>query len=501
MSDSRGLAQSMLLVGGAKSASIVISIIRIKLLALMLGPAGLGLLGILNSVLGLSTKVAGLGLSSSGVREIAAVRGEAATLGRVRTVLFAAHVIQGLIALAAIWLVSDTLAEWLFGDPTRAFDITLVGVAVLFTLVASSQTTLLQGMRRIRHLGLVTVLGTLTATVAGLFAVCLGGYDGLVWFVVVQPIAAVLVAFAFTRKLPRVDMPRMRGPELWETWRPMAAVGVVFMFSGLLTTGTLLFVRARIIQTLGLDAAGQFAASWGITMQYVGFLLTAMIADFYPRLSEVINDAKVASRLINDQLQLGAAIGGPILVGLVGAAPWMMSAMYSSEFEVAAGLLQWQTVGNVFKLASWPLGCAFVAAARAKTVLLVESTWNGLYLAMLWFGLPLVGLDIAGVAFLLAYILYFAVLVFLSARLLGFRWNSLSVLLIVVNISLSICVFAIARYWDVAGLVVGTLFAMCQCVFGLRIVLTKIGEDAKGAAIFRQCFEAVGWPVEVSYDK
>ena len=63
----------------------------------------------------------------------------------------------------------------------------------------------------------------------------------------------------------------------------MAKLGAAFMLGGLATAATLLLVRGHISQELGLDAAGYLAAAWGITMTYVGFLLGAMGADYYPR--------------------------------------------------------------------------------------------------------------------------------------------------------------------------------------------------------------------------
>ncbi|WP_282041261.1 hypothetical protein [Halomonas alimentaria] len=48
--NSRGLIRSMLVIGSAQAVNILISIIRMKLLAVWLGPAGVGLLGIYNNL-------------------------------------------------------------------------------------------------------------------------------------------------------------------------------------------------------------------------------------------------------------------------------------------------------------------------------------------------------------------------------------------------------------------------------------------------------------------
>ena len=492
---SRGLIKSMLVIGGAQVANILISVLRMKVLAVLLGPAGVGLLSIYTSLLGTVSEISGLGIHTSGIREIASVRGEEPALSRVRVVLFAGNLLQGLIAMVLVWVWRAPLARFLFGDTARATEVGLVGVAVLFALLASSQTALLQGMRRIGDLGRVTVLAALAGTVAGLFAVWLRGEDALIWFVLIQPLTAIFVALYYTRKLPRPASARLRASAIWQVWRPMAALGVVFMLGGLATSATLLVVRGMVTRYLGLESAGLFAASWGITMQYIGFLLAAMAADYYPRLTEVIKDRPKASRLINDQIQLGLALGGPVLLLLIGLAPWVMTLLYSPKFAPAADMLQWQTVGNIFKLASWSIGFAFVAAAQSRVFLLTEIGWNLLFITMLWVGLPLIGLQIAGPAFLLAYALYLAVIYALARKLHGFRFEPLSLWLIAGHAALGFAVLALAKSAPVPGGVVSALLAMATGVIGLRVVLVKVGPGGKLTEVLAKSFEKIGWRI------
>ena len=209
MSESRGLIRSMLIIGSAQVVNILISIVRMKVLAVLLGPSGVGLLSIYNSLLGMVQQTAGLGMGSSGVREIASSRGDEATLSRVRRVLFAAHLLQGALAMLAVWLLRERIAIWLFGDAVRATEVGLIGIAILLSLLASAQTALLQGLRKIGDLGRVTVIGAFVGTLAGLAAVWLQGESGLIWFILVQPLAAVLIALHYTRRLPKPTAARL----------------------------------------------------------------------------------------------------------------------------------------------------------------------------------------------------------------------------------------------------------------------------------------------------
>lgn len=486
----------MMIIGSAQAVNILISIFRMKVLAILLGPSGVGLLSIYNSLQGMVQQTAGLGMGSSGVREIASCRGEEATLSRVRRVLFAAHLVQGALAMIAVWLLREQIANWLFGDTARATEVGLIGIAILLALLASAQTALLQGMRQIGDLGRVTVIGAFFGTVAGLTAVWVQGESGLIWFILVQPLATVLIALHYTRRLPKPTVARLSLFETWEVWKPMAKLGAAFMLGGLATAATLLLVRGRISQELGLDAAGHFAAAWGITMTYVGFLLGAMGADYYPRLAEVIHDKVAAVRLMNDQAQLGLAIGGPVLLLLIGLAPWVITLLYSEEFGPAVTLLQWQTVGNVFKIASWALGFSIVASARSKTFLLVQVNFNILFLLMLWPTLASFGIIAAGPAFTIAYILHFALLYLIVRRIFQFRWQRLSLALLAIHASLAIALLGATQFSPEFAAFASVCLALVTGVFGVRVVLSKIGNQGSFPTRLYGIFERLGWPIQ-----
>lgn len=494
--NSRGLIKSMLIIGSAQMVNIVNLIIRMKALAILLGPAGVGLLSIYNSLHNLVVTAAGLGMGSSGVREIAAARGEATTLSRVRRVLLAAHLLQGALAMVLVWLLREPIALLLFGNTTHATEVGLIGVAILLSLLASAQTALLQGLRRIADLSRVTIFSSFIGTIVGLGVVWFLGEHGLIWFVLVQPLIAVLIALYFTRRLPKPAVIPLSLPETWSAWLALAKLGSAFMLGGLVTTATLLLVQGQITQELGLDAAGHFAAAWGITIIYIGFLLNAMGADYYPRLTEVIHDHVAAVRLMNDQAQLSLAIGGPVLLLLIGLAPWVITLLYSAEFTPAVALLQWQALGNVFKLASWALSFSIVAAARPITFFFMEMSFNVVFLAMTLTLLPIFGLSVTAFAFVLSYIVYFLTANLLAQRIHHFRWQHLSLFLLGLHVSLATALLLLALLLPVSSAIVSVILAASTGLFGLRLVLIKIGGTGHFIERLVRFYALIGWPIK-----
>src|SRR4051794_36116453 len=65
------ILKSSALVGGSQALSIVVGIVRTKAMAMLLGPSGFGLFGLYGSICDLTQGIAGLGVNSSGVRQIA----------------------------------------------------------------------------------------------------------------------------------------------------------------------------------------------------------------------------------------------------------------------------------------------------------------------------------------------------------------------------------------------------------------------------------------------
>lgn len=492
---SRGLLRSMAIIGSAQAVRIVISIVQAKTVAILLGPTGIGLLSVFNNLREIGSMSAGLGLGTSGVREISSVKGEEMTLSRVRRVLFGALMLQGAVAMGLIWLAREALARWLLDSTDHATEVGLVGVAVFLFLISSSQTALLQGLRRIGDLGRVTIYSTALGSAGGLVAAWIYGPAGLIWLILLPPVASILVAWHYTRRLPKPTAAPMTPRDIWQAWRPMVKLGVVFTLGALATTATLLLVRARITQDLGLEAAGQFAAAWSVTMIYVGFLLQAMGADYFPRLTEVIKDRVAANALMNDQMQLALSLGGPMLLVLIGCAPWLIRLLYSAEFDTAATLLQFQTVGNVFKLAAWSLAFAIVAAARSRMFLVTELLFNVLFLPMIWFGLPLLGLEVTGIAFLLAYVIYFAVIAMLVRHLHGFRWEGLSARLVGLHVLLAVALLALSLTFPVAGALTAINLGLATALLGGHIVIAKIGSHGRLVSRIARLYEWIGWPI------
>lgn len=403
--------------------TVVIGIVKVKALAVLLGPAGVGLMGLYQNVMSFAATLAGCGVANSGVRFIASAADEQLSLELVRRALWLGNLLLGLAGMLAVWAMREPIANWILGDVERATDVGWLGLGVFLSLVAGSQTALLQGLRRIGDFARVRVFSALFGTVAGVAMIGFMGEAGVVWFVVLAPFSGVIVAMYYARALPPV-----RDHHEWQAirsqWMAMLKLGVPFMASGLLTLAALIVVRALVTDRLGLEAGGHFQAAWSISMTYIGFVLGAMSTDYYPRLAGVIKDHSKARELVAEQSEMAMLMAGPVLIAMIVFAPWIIQLLYSDAFASASEMLRIQVLGDIIKLASWPMGFILVASGRGGLYLATQGAWSLTYVAVVYLGVDLFGLLAVGAAFPLAYLLYVALAACLAWQLIGYRLSA-----------------------------------------------------------------------------
>src|SRR6188768_920249 len=124
------ILSSTALIGGSTPVSVAFGIIRTKGMALILGPAGVGLTGLYSSIADVVQCVAGLGIQNSGVRQIAeaAACDDTTRVARTATVLRRTSLVCGLLGVVLLLALATPLATLTFGGPENAAGVALLGL-------------------------------------------------------------------------------------------------------------------------------------------------------------------------------------------------------------------------------------------------------------------------------------------------------------------------------------------------------------------------------------
>jgi PST family polysaccharide transporter len=410
-------------LGGTQVLVYLISLLKNKAAAVFLGPSGVGLVGLYISATSMIGVLAGLGLNASGVREVAS----AASTNDPTRVAHVIHILRRLCWLSGAvgWLLTIALAwplsQWTFGSTEKAFDIVLLGSTVMVGAVAGGQVALLQGMRRIGDLAKVNLLCVVAGTIISIALYAWAGAQGIVPALIIAAFASALINWRFARMV-RVEKCSLTWRETFKHAGPLLRLGSALMWNGLLATAVAFIARTLVVREAGLDASGLYQAAWTISGMFSGFVLSAMGADFYPRLAGVSEDNVALKRLVNEQTEVGLLLALPGILGTLVFAPVLLEVLYTSKFIPAAELLPWFLAGVFVQVISWPIGFVLLAKSHSFTFAWVETVIQSSQVAMLFVLTTAFGVVGAAAAFALTQCIHISLYFGVVRGKAGFGW-------------------------------------------------------------------------------
>jgi antigen flippase len=467
---------SSALIGGSQVANIVIGIVRIKAIAMLLGPAGFGLFGLYGSIQNLTQSIAGMGINSSGVRQIAEAAGsdDKARIAQTAAVLRRTAIILGLLGAALLLAFSRQISQLTFGSTEHTAAVSLLSIAVFFGLVSGGQGALIQGMRRIADLAKMNVLGAFFGLCAGIPLVYFFGQKGVVPSLVVVAAMSMLTSWWYSRKIDtqpaHVTLSQVR-----QEASALLKLGSAFMASGLMTMGVAYAVRIMVLRRVGFEATGLYQSAWTLGGLYVSFILGAMGANFYPRLTASIHNHPEANRLVNEQTLIGLLLAGPGVLATLTFAPLVIMLFYSAKFGASVELLRWICLGAALQVVTWPMGFIIVAKGNQKLFFLAEFSWTVVAIALAWLCLRWFGLNGAGIAFFGSYVFHLFLIYPISRWMTGFRWsreNAQKTVAFLVLMGLVFCGFYVVPVLWATG--IGMLATIASAVYSMRVLLRLV---------------------------
>lgn len=407
-------------MGISSVVTVLTSAARYKFLALHLGVEGIGRLGVLLTALTLCVTLFSVGIGSSGIRYVAA-SAEDSSGATTRAALIQGSRWLALLSLGGCLLLLPfaTFGDYsdLLGGLSAGLTLSLV-VAIAVSVASSGPLALLNGMGRLQELAKANIFGAILGSALTVLAVFVSPQAALATAVVSVP--AVILLFASWYARPFQSGHRLNRDALWQRFRPMLVFGLAFSGSMLLASLVQLVLRLLITRDLGIEATGHYQAAWTVANVYLGFVLTALAAEFYPRISAVAQDHVELNAQVNAQAGIILTIGVPAVLAMMPAAPLLISLLYSADFTEAVPLLRWQLLGDILKLMGWSLGFLMLAKEAKRVYFLSELIWNAVFLMtalpmVKWFGLK--GL---GAAYGCAYAAYLIATLLFARRVSGY---------------------------------------------------------------------------------
>jgi antigen flippase len=466
------------LLSGSSLVTIGAGLVSSKFRAELLGPGGVALAALLTAAVALIAIPASLGIGPAVVRELALADSLADTVKAtaVRRVAWRLRAVTIGVAVLGMVLARAPLSRVFLNGTQNVGSLVIIAAALGLTMITDIQTSILNGYHKVSALARITAITAVSSSVVSICLIVLLGLKGIAVGILAGAAISVGVSLMYLRReAPRPSaVPTSTG--LLNEIRLLLRFGLPYTLSSLVGAGSVAALPILVLHELGPQAVAFYQVAFVIAVAYLGFLITAMGVDYFPRVSAHRTDAGLLAALIQEQLTLVLVIAVPLIIATCAIAPYLISLAYTSAFHPAAATLEWQLFADLFKFVSWTMAFAILARRGGTLYLAIESVGGALLLVSTFLGGRMIGLAGIGLGFLATYVIYAAMVWLIVRRDIGFHIsprNARHFAAAVLAIGLMQLVAAVGS--DLLRLILGAVLTSTAVVYSLHVIETETG--------------------------
>jgi len=376
----RELLLAVFQTGGASVATVLSGMVATKIMAVVLGPAGVGLVSLVRQTYVTGLVLAGLNGQAAIAQGVAAREREAGVsyLFAVRRVFF----ISGATVAVAFWLLPSWISDVVTGRP-NGIDVGVIrglAVVVLGGLALLYLIGVLNGFRAIGQIAVVQVVGALTG-VALAYPVATMIHQGrllaMLVYLAVPVLAMILVASVYVVRggLGDVAFGGCGGGAGYAEVVGFLRLAVALLLSGFVSTAVPLAIRGMSVRGFDFRGVGLFDVAWNVSVNYVTLIVASFATYYVPSLSR-LREPEARRALVDRVLRLSVFLMVPLTVSIILFKPMVVGLLYSREFLPSVEIMRWMLMADYLRVTSWVFSYTMVAFADVRTLVWTEVAWG-----------------------------------------------------------------------------------------------------------------------------
>ena len=446
--------------GGVQGLNVLIGLVRTKLVAILLGPSGMGLASLFNTTVGFVSQATNLGLPISAVRQMSELydQGDQEAINHFVKVIRGWSLLTALVGMLVCVAIGPFLSQTTFAWGDHSLHFMLLSPAVGMMAITGGETAILKGMRKLGSIAIIQVLAVVAALAISVPVYYVFGESGIVPVIVMMAFATMVLTLKQSLKLIPL---RLRGAKgMLGEGMEMVRLGVAFTLAAVIGTASEMLIRSYLNVTGDLDILGLYNAGYMLTITYAGMVFSAMEADYYPRLSAVQHDIEATNETVNRQMKVSLLLISPMLAALIIALPLLVPMLFSGKFLPVVGMAQVAALAMYMKVLTLPVAYITLARGYSLSYLFLESCYFVVFVVLIIVGYQYWGLFGTGLAITLAHVFEYVLVNGYAYKKYGYRSSATVYGYAIVQVALGLLAYILTLvadgylYWSIGALIV-----------------------------------------------
>lgn len=392
-------------------------LVSVKVVASIIGPAGVALVGQLNNFATIALSLSTGGINSGITKYIAEYKEDE---GKVKDCLSTAlriTVACSLVVGTALILFHSFLSEYVMLSPDYGYVFIIFGFTILFYALNMGVTSVINGFKEFKKYVKVNIAGSIIGLIFTLSLVLLWGLKGALVSAVTFQSIMLFISLWMIRKMPWLR---------WGYFKQKLNTGLAkkyFRYSLMTLTAAAvgpisqMLLRGYVISEISATEAGWWEAMNRVSNMYLMIITTSFSVYYLPRLSELTDKIELRNEIFRSyKVIISCLLCGFTLIYLLRFL--VIKILFTPEFMPMESLFIWQLFGDFFKICSWLLAFLMVAKAMTKWYIFTEISFTMLFVVLGFTFMKLNGVVGITQAYLVNYIAYMLMMVYIFRNLL-----------------------------------------------------------------------------------
>lgn len=465
------------LFGFVQIFNILVKVVLNKTVAILIGAAGMGIIGIYNSAIHMIKSGAGLGISQSAVRDIseANAQNDFGKFSKIISVTNSVIIFTSALGVITTIFLSPFLSNWSFGDYSYTSGFMLISIVVGLNILTDGQLAILKGMRQLRALAKASMFGAIVGLFTAVPFYYFIGKDGIIPSLIISALSALFFSSYYVRKISYKRI-KLKAKEIFNESKSMVSMGVALMLVSFFVTIFDMIISAYISKTGSLSDVGFYHAGAAIISSYFGVIITAMSTDYYPRISAVHNDNLKLKEEMDRQSETGLIMIFPLVILFVFLSPFFIDILYSNEFQPTNDYTDYAMIGTEIIIVSNCMGMILLAKQAARVFISSVLFQRIILVAVYLFSYTHYGLLGLGLSYIASGVIHITVVTFILRHFYDIRLARRIYLLLLFVISTTLVTVFIRTFDNVyIKYLSGSVVLAASCLFSLFYMKKRMG--------------------------
>lgn len=421
---SRTIVKAMGVFGSIQVFNILCSVVRTKLVALWIGPLGMGLFAIFNSAIDMIVNIANFGMRTSATRSISMASDNPDKLNRISVAARRWAMWLGALGAIAMIIASPWLSEMSFGDRSHVWGYVILAIAVFANSLTLGEQAVMQGTSMLKKLAQASFYGALVGLILSIPLYYFLGEQSIVPSILCYSLSVLIFSYFIRKKGIGLQGCTLTIKDTLAIGKDFLKLGIFITLTDVVSqTSNYIFI-SYLNNVANTETVGYYQAGYTLIARYTGLILSALCVEYFPRLSKVAHSNMKLNIFVSQEINIALMVLTPVIVAFILFARLIITILYTDEFFIIQNFITIGIVGMVFRVFSWCMSFVVLAKGRGKMFFIIEVMDIFVFLGAYITAYHFYGLDGFGGAFILWYFISTLIVMFCYYHFFNLRLNA-----------------------------------------------------------------------------